>query len=61
MSFYWDTEPSSERAVERTGNLSFYRERNDGGHFAVTECPEGLVEDIRELVSIAIGRKASHS
>ena len=24
-SFYWDTEPSSRRAVERTGNLVFYR------------------------------------
>jgi hypothetical protein len=24
-SFYWDTEPSSKRAVERTGNLVFYR------------------------------------
>ncbi|KAF7587411.1 hypothetical protein BBP40_007251 [Aspergillus hancockii] len=25
-SFFWDTEPSSERAVERTGNLVFYNE-----------------------------------
>ncbi|PWY96223.1 epoxide hydrolase [Aspergillus sclerotioniger CBS 115572] len=25
-SFYWDTEPSSRRAVERTGNLVFYRD-----------------------------------
>lgn len=24
-SFYWDTEPSSKRAVERTGNLVFYK------------------------------------
>lgn len=24
-SQYWDTEPSSKRAVERTGNLVFYR------------------------------------
>ena len=23
-SFFWDTEPSSKRAVERTGNLVFY-------------------------------------
>lgn len=23
-SFYWDTEPSSRRAAERTGNLVFY-------------------------------------
>ena len=60
-SFYWDTEPNSKRAAERTGKLVFYRERNDGGHFAAIECPEGLVEDIRELVGIALGRKASHS
>jgi hypothetical protein len=24
-SFYWDTEPSSKRAVERTGNLVWYK------------------------------------
>ena len=24
-SFYWDTEPSSRRAVERTGNLVWYK------------------------------------
>lgn len=24
-SFFWDTEPSSKRAVERTGNLVFYK------------------------------------
>jgi hypothetical protein len=24
-SFYWDTEPSSKRAVERTGSLVFYK------------------------------------
>ena len=50
-SFYWDTEPSSQRAVERTGNLVFYRERNDGGHFACLECPDGIVEDLREIVT----------
>ena len=53
-SFYWDTEPSSKRAVERTGNLVFYRERNDGGHFACLESPQGILEDVRELVRIAL-------
>jgi hypothetical protein len=24
-SFFWDTEPSSKRAVERTGNLVYYK------------------------------------
>ena len=50
-SFYWDTEPSSKRAVERTGNLVFYRERDDGGHFACLESPDGILEDVREIVS----------
>ncbi|KAK6222667.1 hypothetical protein LQW54_000848 [Pestalotiopsis sp. IQ-011] len=50
-SFYWDTEPSSKRAVERTGNLVFYKERNNGGHFAALEVPTGLTEDIRELAA----------
>lgn len=58
-SFAWDTEPSSKRAVERTGNLVFYRERDDGGHFAAVECPEGLVEDARELIGKALGRAVS--
>ncbi|KAL2817004.1 Alpha/Beta hydrolase protein [Aspergillus cavernicola] len=33
-SFFWDTEPSSKRAVERTGSLAFYK---------------GLSEDLRAL------------
>ncbi|KAH8435133.1 epoxide hydrolase family protein [Aspergillus melleus] len=48
-SFFWDTEPASKRAVERTGNLVFYRERDDGGHFAALEHPDGLTQDVREL------------
>ncbi|KAI9042464.1 epoxide hydrolase family protein [Aspergillus affinis] len=48
-SFFWDTEPSSKRAVERTGNLVFYRERDDGGHFAALESPDELMQDVREL------------
>ncbi|KAK4894832.1 hypothetical protein LTR27_006954 [Elasticomyces elasticus] len=45
-SFYWDTEPSSKRAVERTGNLVYYKERNDGGHYAALEDPEGIIQDV---------------
>ncbi|KAK5075614.1 hypothetical protein LTS08_001318 [Lithohypha guttulata] len=52
-SFYWDTEPSSKRAVERTGNLVFYKERNDGGHYAALEDPEGIIEDVRALAAQA--------
>lgn len=49
-SCWYDTAPNSKRAVERTGNLVFYRERDETGHFACLEDPEGLAEDIREVV-----------
>ncbi|KAJ5395136.1 alpha/beta-hydrolase [Penicillium crustosum] len=50
-SFFWDTEPSSKRAVERTGNLVFYREHDDGGHFAALENHADICQDLRDLVS----------
>lgn len=50
-SYYYDTAPNSKRAVERTGNLVFYNERDYAGHFAALEDPEGLVEDLRQVVS----------
>lgn len=50
-SFIWDTEPSSKRAVERTGNLVYYKERNDSGHFAALENPGALAQDVRELTA----------
>ncbi len=49
-SYYYDTAPNSKRAVERTGNMVFYRERDYAGHFACLEDPTGVVEDVRELV-----------
>ncbi|KAK3707232.1 hypothetical protein LTR37_012232 [Vermiconidia calcicola] len=49
-SYMFDTAPNSKRAVERTGNLVFYRERDYAGHFACLEDPEGVVEDVREVV-----------
>ncbi|CAI7590030.1 unnamed protein product [Penicillium bialowiezense] len=49
-SFFWDTEPSSKVAVERTGNLVFYREHDDGGHFAALENPVDIAQDLRDLV-----------
>ena len=51
-SFFWDTEPSSKRAVELTGNLVFYKERDEGGHYAAAEDPEGIVEDVRQLAAL---------
>lgn len=50
-SFFWDTEPSSKRAVELTGNLVFYKERDEGGHYAAAEDPEGIIEDVRHLAA----------
>lgn len=46
----YDTAPNSERAVEQTGNLVWYRERDNAGHFACLEAPQALVEDIRAVV-----------
>ncbi|RMY68294.1 hypothetical protein D0863_07221 [Hortaea werneckii] len=50
-SFFWDTEPSSKRSVELTGNLVFYKERDEGGHYAAAEDPEGIIEDVRHLAA----------
>jgi len=36
-SCWYDTAPNSKRAVERTGNLVFYNERDYAGHFAYVE------------------------
>ncbi|KAK3625228.1 hypothetical protein LTR56_012022 [Elasticomyces elasticus] len=50
-SCWFDTAPNSKRAVERTGNLVFYKERDDTGHFACLEDPKGIAEDVRGVVS----------
>lgn len=49
-SCWFDTAPNSKRAAERTGNLVFYRERDYTGHFACLEDPQGIAEDIQEVV-----------
>ncbi|KAK4950250.1 hypothetical protein LTR10_011229 [Elasticomyces elasticus] len=49
-SCWFDTAPNSKRAVERTGELAFYKERDDTGHFACLENPEGIADDVREVV-----------
>lgn len=50
-SYIFDTAPNSRRAVERTGKLVFYNERDYAGHFACLEDPEGVCEDLREVVA----------
>ena len=47
----YDTSPNTKRAVERTGNLVWYKERDDSGHFAALEDPVGMAEDVREVVA----------
>ena len=57
-SFLYDTRPSVRWGVEQTGNLVFYNERDEAGHFAALECPKGLVEDLRALVRMVTDGKA---
>ncbi|KAF2486016.1 Alpha/Beta hydrolase protein [Neohortaea acidophila] len=49
-SLWYDTAPNSRRAVERTGKLVWYKERDYAGHFACLEDPVGMVEDVKEVV-----------
>ncbi|KAM3422195.1 hypothetical protein BST61_g2562 [Cercospora zeina] len=49
-SMRYDTSPNSKRAAGSTGNLVWYKERDDAGHFACLEAPRGMVEDVREVV-----------
>lgn len=57
-SFLWDTRPSVKWGVEKTGNLVWYNERDEAGHFAALECPEGLAEDIRAVVGLVTSGEA---
>ncbi|SMY29859.1 unnamed protein product [Zymoseptoria tritici ST99CH_1A5] len=52
-SMGFDTAPNSRRGAETTvakGKLVWYKERDYAGHFACIEDPEGMIEDIREVV-----------
>jgi hypothetical protein len=49
----FDTAPNSKRGAATTaeeGKLVWYKERDYAGHFACLEDPEGMVEDVREVV-----------
>ena len=47
---YYDSRPGTKRGVERTcDNLVYYREIDDGGHFAALERPDVFVQDCREV------------
>lgn len=56
--FLFDTRPSLKAGVEKTGNLVYYTEWDEAGHFAALECPEILTEDVRETFSKARSRYA---
>jgi pimeloyl-ACP methyl ester carboxylesterase len=49
-SYMYDSRPGTKRGVERSGNLVWYREVDEGGHFAALECPEGFVQDLRDFL-----------
>jgi pimeloyl-ACP methyl ester carboxylesterase len=55
-SYMYDSRPGTRRGVERSGNLVWYREVDEGGHFAALECPEGFVGDLREFMGEWFGK-----
>lgn len=59
-SFLFDSRPSSKDAVGKTGNLVSYKERDNAGHFACLEDPEGVVEDVRALTRLVMSGDAKH-
>ena len=46
--------------VEVVANLRFFREHKTGGHFPSAECPDNLVEDLREWLGGEVVSKAMH-
>jgi pimeloyl-ACP methyl ester carboxylesterase len=55
-SYMYDSRPGTKRGVERSGRLVYYREVDEGGHFAALECPEGFVEDARAFFGEWFGK-----
>jgi hypothetical protein len=47
----YDSSPNSERAVQTTGNLVWYKERHGAGHFACLEAPQEMMDDVREVAA----------
>ena len=54
-SFLYDTRPGTKRGVEKTGNLVYYSEHDDGGHFAALECPDTILRVCREFFGKHVG------
>ncbi|KAI0484866.1 Alpha/Beta hydrolase protein [Xylariaceae sp. FL0804] len=47
-SFLYDLTPTSRRAAETTGNLQWYQEYDQGGHFPALEMPKDFIKDLRD-------------
>ena len=44
--------------VAQIANIQFWRQHTTGGHFPHVECPEKLVQDLREYFSMEVVRSA---
>ena len=54
LGFSWfpkELAPIPKSWLATTGDLVFYREHHEGGHFAAMEKPEVLLKDIEEFVA----------
>ncbi|GAA5997224.1 epoxide hydrolase family protein [Rhodotorula paludigena] len=47
-----------ERDARRTGNLRWYKDAEDGGHFAALEKPEVFAEHVREAMGVLLSGQA---
>ncbi|KAF2470951.1 epoxide hydrolase-like protein [Lindgomyces ingoldianus] len=45
--------PGIKSAVEKEGNLVFYKQHEKGGHFAALERPKEILQDVEEFVKVA--------
>ena len=49
-NFPWELAPIPKSWVEQTGNLVWYREHTEGGHFAAMEKPKLLAQDVEDFI-----------
>lgn len=48
--FPYELSPGYQSALEKQANLVFYKQHEQGGHFAALERPKDLFEDVEEYV-----------
>lgn len=44
--------PGFQSAIAKRGNLVFYREHVEGGHFAAIERPRDMLQDIEDFTQL---------